>query len=217
MPSLLLLLLLAASLTATARAANIIKFINHCTYPIYFFEVGNGFAGEDHQAVTVPSGGFVIHQLLNTDGAQGGMSIKVRDVPEYRVAPAGILQAEYNLHSSATGTLWYDLSLVDCDKGAEATSPRFCPLIQGGVKMFVPGHEHKGCRTASCDHTGCKNAYLESGPKPGDPTLSCDAGADIHFETCVNSVGPMTILDKPNPNHGSEQGSLQISPDAACE
>ncbi|KAH9871869.1 hypothetical protein J1614_006127 [Plenodomus biglobosus] len=234
MPSLLLCFCLAASLITSTLAAGSIIFVNHCTYPIYFFEVGLGSAGEDHQFVTVPGQGFVSHQLKSTEGIESGISIKIRDVSEYRVAPAGILQAEYNLHPDTTGTLWYDLSIIDCKRGAEPTSPEFCPLILGGVKMYVPGHEDNGCRTALCSATGCKNTYLEPGPKPGDPTLSCHAGVDIHFETCINNNGPVTIVDKPDvsppdasppsqdpKDKGPEDkpythGPLQVSPNGLC-
>ncbi|KAF2852429.1 carbohydrate-binding module family 18 protein [Plenodomus tracheiphilus IPT5] len=226
----LLSLLLGDSLMAFNVVAENIQFINHCNYPFYVFEVGEGFAGEDHEGITVPAGGTVYHPIRNTEGMEGGISLKIRDLPEYRVAPAGILQAEYNFHPDSTGKLWYDLSLVDCSPAAKPTDPHFCPLTQGGVKMFVPGYEKDGCLPASCSAQGCNDAYLEPGPTLGDPTLSCHAGVDIQFETCLDSNGLVTILDdepevsppgaspssqgpKPKP---SGLGSPKVSPNGIC-
>ncbi|KAI8937036.1 hypothetical protein NX059_006256 [Plenodomus lindquistii] len=228
---LFLFLFLFANMLPSTLAAGLgsLTFINHCSYPIYFFEVGKGRAGEDHEGVTVPATGTHTYNLVNTEGAHGGISIKIRDVPQYRIAPAGILQFEYNLHAATSGTLWYDLSVIDCDMAAAPTDPRYCPLVKGGVAMFVPDQEKGECESAECDASGCRNTYMQPGPTIGEPTWSCYAGSNIHLETCTDVDGPVTILQNPkdsspnpaplynNPQHKpATHGPLTVSDDSLC-
>jgi hypothetical protein len=87
-------------LSSLATAANTVKFINHCPYDIYFWTAGpsKDLQAQDAAHITVPgNGGSVIHGMLNTELLGGGISLKMRDLPYYTVAPAGIIQVEYHL------------------------------------------------------------------------------------------------------------------------
>ncbi|KAF1947793.1 hypothetical protein EJ02DRAFT_5010 [Clathrospora elynae] len=187
-----LCLLAFASLAA---ATNSVKFINKCPYPIYFWTVGPGgskIPAEDHDRNEVPADSTVVHEMLNTEYLGGGMSIKIRDFPWYQVAPAGIIQVEYNLEPSR-GAMWYDLSAIDCDRSVGPNHPLFCPLIGGGMSLYVPGTEEGACPPAWCANGHCVNTYEEHGSWYGEPSSMCWAGADIHVETCTHEVGPHTF------------------------
>lgn len=181
---LLSLIILFITLPIPTLASNAIIFQNRCTHPIYIFEVGPGLSGNDDQAIAVPGLGTHTYAMRNTEALGAGIALKIRDVPQYRVAPAGILQAEYHFEPS-TAKIWYDLSFIDCEPSVGPMDPRFCPLREGGVKMHVPGREDEGCRPAVCGaEKGCELVYLEHGSWLGEPSLNCGLGVDIHVETC---------------------------------
>ncbi|KAJ4310842.1 hypothetical protein N0V94_008246 [Neodidymelliopsis sp. IMI 364377] len=118
-------------------AANTVKLINHCPYDLYAWTVGpakTGYDGEDYQALTVPANSEVHHGMINSEALGGGISLKLRDLPKYEVAPAGILQVEYHLEPS-TNSVWYDLSAIGCNLAHGPESPWFCPLIGGGIEV----------------------------------------------------------------------------------
>lgn len=178
-----------------AHAANNILMDNHCPYDLYFWTVGpagSGFNGTDHEVLTISANSRTIHGMINTEAIHGGISLKIRDLPRYQVAPAGIIQVEYNLEPSKND-IWYDLSAVDCNRNLGPEDPSFCPLIQGGMKIYVPDADEKNCPPAWCDATGCFNTYTEHGFWKGEPSFRCDAGVDIMFETCTESAGPRTF------------------------
>jgi hypothetical protein len=108
---------------------NIVKFINHCPYPLFFWQVGprdSGIDGSNAYRQMVPGGGgSVVHEMRNTEALGGGLSLKIRDLDHYAVAPAGIVQVEYHLEPSK-GFMWYDLSAVDCDLNAGPEDAMYC-------------------------------------------------------------------------------------------
>jgi hypothetical protein len=63
--------------------------------------------------------------MRNTEALGGGLSLKIRDLDHYAVAPAGIIQVEYHLEPSK-GFMWYDLSAVDCDLTAGPENAMYC-------------------------------------------------------------------------------------------
>ncbi|KAG9192937.1 hypothetical protein G6011_11671 [Alternaria panax] len=182
------------SLVPVASGHNMVKFINHCPYPIFFWQVGpsaSGIDGSDRFRQMVPgNSGSVVHPMLNTEALGGGLSLKIRDLDHYAVAPAGIIQVEYHLEPS-TGAMWYDLSAVDCNLGVGSGDARFCPLIQGGIKLYVPGDGE--CPTGSCNSTGCDKAYIREGGYLGEPSWVCKAGSDLFLETCTEKAAPQTF------------------------
>ena len=191
------LLSLFLTLLTPALASNAIIFRNRCTHPIYVFEVGPGLPGNEDQAIAISGGGNHTYAMRNTEALGAGIALKIRDVPQYRVAPSGILQAEYHLEPS-TARIWYDLSFIDCEPSAGPTDPRFCPLREGGVRMHVPGREDEGCLPAECGPKGgCKLVYLQHGSWFGEPTLSCGVGVDIHVETCKSVALLPSFLSNP--------------------
>jgi hypothetical protein len=113
-----LLCLVSVFFVPVVSGHNIVKFINHCPYPLFFWQVGprdSGIDGSNTYRQMVPGGGgSVIHEMRNTEALGGGLSLKIRDLDHYAVAPAGIIQVEYHLEPSK-GFMWYDLSAVDCD------------------------------------------------------------------------------------------------------
>jgi hypothetical protein len=168
------ILVLTTLLTSSTLAANTIKFINHCPYPFYVWTVGAGQSGEDKDArIVLPNDSSYIMGMINTEASgAGGQALKIRDLPNYRTAPAGILQLEYYLEPSR-GKLWYDLSLVDCNPADAHDSPRYCPLVAGGVQVYTQGQEDM-CPTAWCSGSACHNTYTTAGSWQGEPTLECE-------------------------------------------
>ncbi|CAG5150567.1 uncharacterized protein ALTATR162_LOCUS2702 [Alternaria atra] len=179
---------------------NMVKFINHCPYNIFFWQVGPASTdptkqidGSDKYRNMVPgNGGSVIHNMRDTEALGGGLSLKIRDLPYYAVAPAGIIQVEYHLEQS-TGAMWYDLSAVDCNLMVGPEDAMYCPLIQGGIRLYVPEIPDDNCPPANCNETGCFNAYTKEGGYPGEPSWKCRAGADLFLETCTEKAGERTF------------------------
>ncbi|RAR15068.1 hypothetical protein DDE83_001505 [Stemphylium lycopersici] len=102
-------LALLLGVVTLASATNTIKFINHCSYDIWFWTVGpaeSKILGADQDRNMVPgNGGSVIHNMIDTEKAGGGISLKMRDYPYYQVAPAGIIQVEYHFQPSVSA-IW---------------------------------------------------------------------------------------------------------------
>ncbi|KAF7681146.1 hypothetical protein GT037_000122 [Alternaria burnsii] len=207
MPSLITLFcLVSVFFVPVVSGHNIVKFINHCPYPLFFWQVGpqdSGIDGSNAYREMVPGGGgSVIHEMRNTEALGGGLSLKIRDLDHYAVAPAGIIQVEYHLEPSK-GFMWYDLSAVDCDLNAGPENATYCPLIEGGIKLYVPDaylHTPEGpqgeCPTGSCNSTGCTDAYEREGGYAGEPSWVCKAGADLFLETCIEKAGERTFFGK---------------------
>ncbi|KAI4945530.1 hypothetical protein J4E91_007872 [Alternaria rosae] len=188
------------SLTPLGTSATYVKFINHCPYNMYFWAVGppaSNIDGSNSFRSMVPShGGSVIHPMVDTERLGGGISLKMRDMPYYAVAPAGIIQVEYHLEESK-GKMWYDLSAVDCDLRVGPENPRYCPLIRGGVKLYIPNVPNKKtCPNAYCNKDKCWNTYVSPGGFQDEPSFMCWAGADIFVETCTDSPGVQTFFGK---------------------
>jgi hypothetical protein len=198
--------------------------------------------GEDDERIMVPSNsGSIVHNMVNTEQFGGGLAIKIRDLPHYRVAPAGIVQVEYNLEPSKNH-LWYDLSAIDCDSSVGPENPRFCPLVDGGIKLYAPNQTDAAeCPEASCVDGVCYDAYTAHGSWHNEPTFRCRAGADLLVETCFKSAGRKTVdtiapdsdnlpssqpistpppqptsLPPPEPENTEPYGPLIISPNGSC-
>ena len=207
-----------------AAAANNIKFINHCPYDIWYWPVGpagSRLDGSDESRIKVPGNhGSVIHGMVNTELLGGGMALKLRDYPKYQHAPAGILQVEYHFEGT-TNKLWYDLSAINCDHASGPSHPSFCPLIDGGIKLYVNGVSRGRCPPAWCSNGKCTNTYDREGNWKDEPSFHCYAGVDIFVETCTERVGPRTFQDGapvyPPPSYEPvPQGPLQVSPGGTC-
>jgi hypothetical protein len=145
--------------------------------------------------------------MADTENLGGGVAIKLRDLPYYQVAPAGIVQIEYNLEPSTT-SIWYDLSYIDCDPNAPPTEPYYCPLIAGGIKLSIPGQgPTPECPQAFCKADGtCEKVYKKHGFWLGEPTARCHVNADIKVETCTERQGPQTFDHKAPKPEGDEPG-----------
>jgi hypothetical protein len=188
-----------ATLLSIVSAANTIQFINYCPYDLFYWTVGpkgSGYDGKDYEALTILANSISYHGMVNTQALGGGIALKLRDIPKYEVAPAGILQVEYNLEPS-TNSIWYDLSAIDCNHVLGPESPSFCPLIGGGIKVYVPGAHEGNCPPAWCGAEGCHSVYTKHGSWKGEPTFRCDAGVDVVVEICTERPGPRTF----NRNH----------------
>ncbi|KAJ4305144.1 hypothetical protein N0V90_000675 [Kalmusia sp. IMI 367209] len=88
----MLLLILSAQLIS---AANNLIFKNKCDHSLYYWVIHPDTVENDNLYIVVPAHDERLH-VMESNGA-GGIAIKFRDLPVYTVAPAGILQAEYNL------------------------------------------------------------------------------------------------------------------------
>ncbi|RYN57617.1 hypothetical protein AA0118_g7609 [Alternaria tenuissima] len=207
---------------------NIVKFINHCPYPLFFWQVGprdSGIDGSNAYREMVPGGGgSVIHEMRNTEALGGGLSLKIRDLDHYAVAPAGIIQVEYHLEPSK-GFMWYDLSAVDCDLNAGPENATYCPLIEGGIELYVPDaylHTPEGpqgiCPTGSCNSTGCTDAYEREGgyagiEKAGERTFF---GKDPSASLPVHQAIPDPFAQPAPPPPAVPYKELKISPNGEC-
>jgi hypothetical protein len=187
---------LAVLLSPSVSALNSIVFTNHCPYDIFLWTVGppnSNLIGQDNESTTIPGNNTsVVHPMVNTEPLGSGMTLKLRDLPEYRVAPAGIVQVEYHFEPS-TDSVWYDMSVVDCDQSRGPEQPSYCPLLDGGINLHVPGVAMGHCPPAWCNNDGCKHVYTEHGTWPNEPTLRCNIPLDIVIETCVDGPGPRTF------------------------
>ncbi|KAF2006954.1 carbohydrate-binding module family 50 protein [Amniculicola lignicola CBS 123094] len=173
-------------------AANNVIFKNQCSYPIYFWTVRPETAAPDNTYISVPAYGEVYHPMERPKG--GGISLKIRDVPYYAVAPSGVIQAEYAITDH--GLFYYDLSAIDCNKNAGPEAPDYCPLVAGGVTMQTTSTDKVLCPVATCAGTGwtCGNStYLNHGTWMGEPSYGCAVGNDIIVETCTQGDGVRTI------------------------
>jgi hypothetical protein len=144
--------------------------------------------------------------MINTEVLGGGMALKMRDKPYYQVAPAGIIQVEYNLEPSHNA-FWYDLSAVDCVKNVGPENPGYCPLISSGLKLSLPGSD---CPEAGCADNICSNTYMDHGSWENEPSFRCNAGADLFVETCTESTGSSP------PSNNAPTDSLVVSPNGLC-
>ncbi|OAL49538.1 hypothetical protein IQ07DRAFT_485311, partial [Pyrenochaeta sp. DS3sAY3a] len=225
-----LLSLIVLVLTVSVRAYNSIKFVNHCPYDIWFWTVGpsgSKIDGSDAARIAVPGNhGTTVHGMVNTELLGGGLALKMRDVPRYQAAPAGIVQAEYHLQPSKN-SIWYDLSVIDCDAAVGPENPAFCPLVGGGIKMHIPEAKQGRCPPAWCSNGSCKNTYEEHGSWFGEPSFMCEVGADIYIETCTESAGPRTFQDQDSAPDGQPpapyepplpvpEGPLVVSSSGLC-
>lgn len=184
LPSITLVTVLLYQLT---NAANTVIWKNHCDHDLYYWIVPPNAKERDTAFTRVPAHGEHVHQMMwHKDG---GIAIKYRDVPFYTRAPAGIIQAEYNLDLN-TNKLWYDSSIINCGKQLGHQDPSYCPFAHGGMSMHVLGNRGNDhlCIDASCQLGGqCHSqTYLKEGGYKGEPSLSCPLGVDLVFETCTN-------------------------------
>ncbi|KAJ4382414.1 hypothetical protein N0V86_002749 [Didymella sp. IMI 355093] len=196
--------LVATTASAVVSAEKNIKHVNHCPYDIYSWTVGpagSEWTGHDHEAITIPANTVTYQGMANCELTHGTISVKLRDLPRYEIAPAGIVQMEYNLVPSKNH-LWYGLSAIDCNHNVGPEDPYFCPLVGGGMKVYV---EHAGegkCPPAWCDTDGqCHNIYEEQGQWQGETNFRCDAGKDIVIEFCTERTGPRTFNGYDEPGH----------------
>ncbi|KAF2633840.1 carbohydrate-binding module family 18 protein, partial [Macroventuria anomochaeta] len=206
-PFLLVVCPAVAILSGLVSAANNIKFVNHCPYDVYSWTVGpvkSGYTGNDHEAVTIPANSVTIQGMVNGEAIGGGIFLKLRDLPEYQVAPTGNIQVEYNIEPSQNHVS-YDLSAIDCDHSVGPENPSFCPLIGSGMKIHVE-HANKGrCPPASCGADGvCHHTYKEHGFWEDEHNFRCDAGTDIVVEFCTEKAGPRTFNGHMEPGHPAE-------------
>ncbi|KAF2263721.1 hypothetical protein CC78DRAFT_603240 [Lojkania enalia] len=183
----LTLLATLLSLLTPTSAVNQVIIRNYCNTSLYFWTVYHDYAPPDWAHTSVPPRSAMTIPMLQH--YQGAIALKIRDIPHYAVAPAGILQLEYNL---AGRQVWYDLSIIDCDVNAGPTSPLYCPFVHGGVMLRTSDRTGR-CPTAHCEGPVCSGAYLRPGGWLGEPTFVCPAGNDLLLEVCtgreVNRTG----------------------------
>jgi hypothetical protein len=154
--------------------------------------------------------------MVNTEQWGGGVSLKIRDVPHYQVAPAGIMQVEYNLEPSR-GSIWYDLSRINCAVTLNTKDPLFCPLIAGGIELSILGQPpQENCPHATCRPDGvCHNTYDRHGSWEGEPSFSCHLAADIIVKTCTHTAGPTTYNWEAQPVDNAPAVPAALTPEPA--
>ncbi|KAF2191049.1 hypothetical protein K469DRAFT_808105 [Zopfia rhizophila CBS 207.26] len=142
-----LLLIFALGISAVSAANNVI-FRNYCPYDLYYWAVyPKTPAPRDQDYEIVPAYSVQYHAMANPDA--GGISLKIRDKPHYEVAPAGILQLEYNLEPYL---IWYDFSAIDCRMDHSKDSYH-CPFLSRGVHVTTTGPSE--CQSMFCSLRDC--------------------------------------------------------------
>jgi hypothetical protein len=196
---LLALVVIISILSPLAFAVNSLHVINNCPYNLYFWVLGPDEPDLDEKLNIVNPHNTIIHQMFAmSPERKAGSVLKIRDLPHYQIASAGIIQVEYNLDPAANHITW-DLSAIDCHREVGPSDPNYCPFIAGGIKMYTNGegpHE----KSASCLGDQCIDAYTKHGYWLGEPSWPTAVGNDVYFETCTHGVGPQTI-DIEEPNH----------------
>ncbi|KAL6706552.1 hypothetical protein ACN47E_005308 [Coniothyrium glycines] len=238
------ILFILAACTSYVHAANTVIFTNNCPWPAYWWTVGpqgrydaqgKTYPGEDSDRNVIPGfGASTVHTMLDTESLGGGVSLKIRDMPRYRQGGAGIMQLEYHLEAS-TNSIWYDLSKINCAHHVGSENPAFCPLVDGGIKVWLADSEGKPrseCPTPFCTGGECFKTYGKHGFWLGEPSFMCAYGSDIHMTLCAEREGPHTFASDPaswevdapaepvNPVLPSPdrlpQGPLSSSPNGLC-
>lgn len=179
-------------------------FHNACPHDLYFWVArANQPAVQDHHYTHVASGDWGVHFMNTTQYDGGGPSIKIRDLPHFTAGPAGIVQAEYYYGPNAN-LIYYDLSIIDCDKTVGPEDPMYCPFVQGGIKMWT---SDSSCPIARClpSEGECKGTYEKHGSWDGEPTWACSSASDIYFHACVESAAPQSYGQNQVQWHQPEQ------------
>ena len=157
--------LLAAVPVAQAGQA---KIYNTCSFPVYLWSVT---ADQSSDMITLESHTGSYNETYQTPSV-GGVSLKLSKT-ESCGDPTPITQFEYTL---AAGTIWYDISNVNC-----ATTS--CPFEANGMYLM----SGEGCPTRSCEagQPTCAGAYTDS--EDNQNSLSCTGSADIDLYLCTSS------------------------------
>jgi len=157
--------LLAAVPVAQAAQATI---YNHCSFPVYLWSVS---ADHSSEMITLKSHTGSYNETYQTPSV-GGVSLKLSKT-ESCGNPNPITQFEYTL---AGGSIWYDISNVNC-----ATTS--CPFQPTGMYLM----SGEGCPTRSCKAglPTCSGAYTASNDDQN--SLSCTESADIDLYLCTSS------------------------------
>lgn len=162
------ILSLATAVSATGSA--IIN--NNCAHDVYVWPVSVDQAAS---SPTVIKAGGAPFTKQYTECTSGGWSLKLSDTDDIS---GPITQFEYTLGG---GTIWYDLSNVNCFPFGLGT----CPFAATG--MFL--QSGSGCPTANCEpgNATCHDAYTY--PKDDWASLSCESSADTVLDLCGTSSG----------------------------
>lgn len=123
-----------------------------------------------------------------SEALNGHASLKIAKNPAALWAH-GITQFEY----SVTDRLWYDISLIDCTNGQDASN---CPGHEGGIRLAASGGQ---CAVAECPAGAyCPDqAYFVFNNDLA--TKSCQAGqagGDITMTLCSGKKAKRTIAGR---------------------
>lgn len=189
----LLLLICISFLSLVVYATDKLIITNGCSYDAWGWTVAPGYPGEDWDRIRIPGNGTTT--ILDMTTTTAGVSFKIRDLPRYRVAPAGVLQVEYNLHRKVK-SLYYDFSVINCNLDAGPKDAMHCPLFHSGVDVYPKGNAEGHCLSSSCRGKDCERTYKDHGSWPNEPTLHCYGEPDIVVNLCrlilshsLNSTG----------------------------
>ncbi|OCL06178.1 hypothetical protein AOQ84DRAFT_297480 [Glonium stellatum] len=157
-------LLVAVPVAQAAQA----RVFNKCSFPVYLWSVS---ADSSSEMITLESHNGTYEEAYQTPNV-GGVSIKLSKV-ETVANPTPITQFEYTL---AGGSIWYDISNVNC-----ATTS--CPFQPTGMYM----NSGEGCPTRSCEAglPTCAGAYTAS--DDNENSLSCGETSNIDLYLCTSS------------------------------
>jgi hypothetical protein len=184
----------SSSAPPPAAKSNIAVIRNHCTYDVYLWSTGDH--GDGDCSKKIPAGGT--HEEPLRARKQGGVSLKIGKVgaPENdkcRVMNP-ITQFEYTLGTKKTmdastgnneldGTVWYNLSFVDCQKDLDGSE---CPGWDGGVTGDSGGE----CRKFICPpgQTCQGEAYFiaENEGLDNGPVGQCEVEHGLTFQLCAH-------------------------------
>ncbi|KAF2489579.1 hypothetical protein BU16DRAFT_597003 [Lophium mytilinum] len=158
---------LPKSASLTPLSPNTLTLHNACPYPLLLSSISQTLS---LTPLTIPSG-RTHTEPLRTSCAGCGVSLKLA----HPAAPAAVTQFEYSITG---GRVWYDISLIDCVKGGDASQ---CPGHEAGLKIHGDGGDVMRCAPGSyC----AAEAYYVPVPGAVQPVGSAVAGGDLRVEIC---------------------------------
>lgn len=175
--------LLATALQAgLATAIGNVIVSNRCPYDIWLWSVDQGYLS---QSIHVPARTKYSEPFRSACNGCGS-SLKISKTDQ--LIAGQHTQFEYSI---ADGSIWYDISFVDCAKGESASD---CPGHDKGLAMDSP---EQACGKAHCapgSYCPTQSYYVDF-PKPklglDDPIFTCPGkgtGMDLYIKVCSDEA-----------------------------
>ncbi|KAF2466122.1 uncharacterized protein BDR25DRAFT_190795, partial [Lindgomyces ingoldianus] len=140
--------------------------LNSCSYPLYIWSQDSASSAPSSTPL-LPN--TIYREPLRAPCLHCGVSLKISKNPLHADQ---ITQFEYSLSDDA---VWYDISLIDCVEGDDASH---CPGHEAGLQV-VAGTNDYGCGKMECKpgETCKESVYYVPVPGQKQPVGRCNRGA----------------------------------------